>query len=372
MLTQNCRRRLALQCCGSSLFLKNRFGAGYQLICTRAIGAPASGSTGTVVEELLREFVSDAKLLTDVGAEMTFQLPAEESAAFPPMLRRLDERMGSLGIEHYGVSQVTMEEVFLKVGQSVAGSSSGIGHSAGGESIESGVTIDGGAIGNIIEMSPLQVFARHFEALLKKRMRYGKRDKCTLFCSTVMPAMLLCFCLYLLDGARDTSMPEVALDSTQFSEYGDRPDLTYNRTEGRLQQSVWGADMEAHAVSLDAPPAEFFGTRYTDGLKCTCEEPNVPSTLSAVMSIQGTALPFTCTAGTSWYSNSEDDDGQGRRQLRGGRGGGGSRGPPYRGKHSRHHAALCIRTILFGAVHPLWSNVLPASRCALVCRRTRW
>eukprot|EP01049_Picozoa_sp_SAG25_P019429 SAG25_NODE_6106_length_587_cov_1.793033_1_plen_155_part_10 len=111
-----------LQCCGSSLFLKNRYGAGYRLICTRKMEADADSAH---VEALLKNSVPEVQLLTDVGAEMTFQLPSEASAQFAPMLRALDSQMNALGVENYGLSQVTMEEVFLKVGQSAAAAEAG-------------------------------------------------------------------------------------------------------------------------------------------------------------------------------------------------------------------------------------------------------
>ena len=100
-----------LQCCGSSLFLKNRYGAGYRLICTRQMDARCDA---TAIEALLRRHVPEVKMLTDVGAEMTFQLPTDRSSAFPAMMRQLDEQVHVLGVQEYGVSQVRLAFLYSR------------------------------------------------------------------------------------------------------------------------------------------------------------------------------------------------------------------------------------------------------------------
>jgi hypothetical protein len=46
---------------------------------------------------------------------MVFQLPLAASKSFKPMLEGMDERMAALGVETYGLSVTTLEEVFIKV-----------------------------------------------------------------------------------------------------------------------------------------------------------------------------------------------------------------------------------------------------------------
>ena len=59
--------------------------------------------------------VPGARLLSDVGAELSFQLPMQESASFPGMLAKLDDALPRAGFLSYGIGVTTMEEVFLKV-----------------------------------------------------------------------------------------------------------------------------------------------------------------------------------------------------------------------------------------------------------------
>ena len=54
-------------------------------------------------------------MLSDVGAELSFQLPLTASAQFPELFARLEADSERLGIETYGISVTTLEEVFMKV-----------------------------------------------------------------------------------------------------------------------------------------------------------------------------------------------------------------------------------------------------------------
>ncbi|KAI9984335.1 hypothetical protein PInf_005683 [Phytophthora infestans] len=103
-----------LRCAGSSLFLKNRFGAGYNLTLIKT----ADGSCDPQqVELFLKRFVPGVKCLSSSGSELAFQLPAASSDAFPSMLEQLDAETSTLGVQQYGISVTTLEEVFLRISQ---------------------------------------------------------------------------------------------------------------------------------------------------------------------------------------------------------------------------------------------------------------
>ena len=69
------------------------------------------------MEQLVKSFVPKAEQVTDVGAELSFILPASSAPSFPDLFSRLDMDKAPLGIEGFGVSVTTMEEVFMKVGE---------------------------------------------------------------------------------------------------------------------------------------------------------------------------------------------------------------------------------------------------------------
>ena len=67
--------------------------------------------------QLVKSFVPEAEQVTDVGAELSFILPSSSTPMFPSLFDRLESDKVGLGIESFGVSVTTMEEVFAKVGE---------------------------------------------------------------------------------------------------------------------------------------------------------------------------------------------------------------------------------------------------------------
>ena len=78
-----------LCCCGSSLFLKNNFGVGYNMTIEKR---NALTFNSTAMRDVVASHVPQASLLTDVGTEMTFQLPFAASENFQEMFRNLDDK----------------------------------------------------------------------------------------------------------------------------------------------------------------------------------------------------------------------------------------------------------------------------------------
>ena len=74
-----------LRCLGSSRFLKEQYGVGYHLTMVKQDGCSASA-----LKNLVRDHVPEAKVLSDVGAEFSMQLPFTASAAFPDLFDKLD------------------------------------------------------------------------------------------------------------------------------------------------------------------------------------------------------------------------------------------------------------------------------------------
>lgn len=103
-----------LICCGSSLYLKNQYGVGYSLTLEKkdATNFDSDAMSRVIVDRV------QAILLTDVGTEMTWQLPFSASEAFPSLFQYLDDNLDQLGLQSYGVSVTTLEEVFIKITRS--------------------------------------------------------------------------------------------------------------------------------------------------------------------------------------------------------------------------------------------------------------
>ncbi|KYR01293.1 ABC transporter A family protein [Tieghemostelium lacteum] len=102
-----------LRCDGSSLFLKNRFGAGYLL----TISKTNSTVDTKPIEAFICQYITEAAVLSNAATEISFRLPSSSIAKFSNMFHELDMKKNELYILHYGISVTTIEEVFLSIGE---------------------------------------------------------------------------------------------------------------------------------------------------------------------------------------------------------------------------------------------------------------
>ncbi|XP_047474330.1 phospholipid-transporting ATPase ABCA3-like [Penaeus chinensis] len=105
-----------LRCCGSSLFLKNKFGLGYHLTLVVSDDCDTNN-----VQNIVQSVSSNAQLMRHYGKEMSFLLPSDSTESFPTLFLNLDTHMnaeeGNSAIEGYGISMTTLEEVFLTLSE---------------------------------------------------------------------------------------------------------------------------------------------------------------------------------------------------------------------------------------------------------------
>ncbi|ETP27139.1 hypothetical protein F441_00314 [Phytophthora nicotianae CJ01A1] len=187
-----------LCCAGSSLFLKNRYGAGYNLTMIKAPGCDVEA-----VGAFLRNFVPEAKCLSNFGSEVVFQLPSTSSGVFSTMLQVLDDEKHNLRVIQYGVSVTTLEEVFLRISQDREEEAAmGVG-ACGVETVDqirktsatsanSRGTLAGPNWTPISsESTNRATFWSQYSALLTKRLRIAKRDKKNLLNAVCIPLLFL-------------------------------------------------------------------------------------------------------------------------------------------------------------------------------------
>ncbi|XP_075384229.1 phospholipid-transporting ATPase ABCA3-like [Tenrec ecaudatus] len=100
-----------LQCCGSSMFLRQKYGIGYNMV---VVQEPHS-KEATQITSLIYNYVPNAILQSHVGSELSFILPKDYANRFADLFNELKNQQLRLGIASYGASFATMEEVFLRV-----------------------------------------------------------------------------------------------------------------------------------------------------------------------------------------------------------------------------------------------------------------
>jgi ATP-binding cassette subfamily A (ABC1) protein 3 len=107
-----------LKCCGSPLFLKSKYGSGYTLTLTKNLQKDEEFSTenfsSTNIINLVKSYIPDCKVYSDINSEISFILPRERSNAFSELFSVLEKQKAKLEILNIGISITTVEDVFLK------------------------------------------------------------------------------------------------------------------------------------------------------------------------------------------------------------------------------------------------------------------
>ena len=111
-----------LQCSGTSLFLKRQFGKGYFLTVTKDKQQPR-GTTASAdrmfdinaITKFIVSYIPGSKLHENFETELTFLLPssARLTGEFTNLFENLEKSMSNFGIKNYGISDTTLEEVFI-------------------------------------------------------------------------------------------------------------------------------------------------------------------------------------------------------------------------------------------------------------------
>uniref|UniRef100_H2SHG4 P-type phospholipid transporter n=1 Tax=Takifugu rubripes TaxID=31033 RepID=H2SHG4_TAKRU len=133
-----------LCCCGSPLYLKSHLGSGYYLTVVKREGlnhsTPSSTSISTSIStnnessmsedtglgseestllSLAQHHIPGARLVEESRREVVINLPqmAAKDSSLGVFLSELDQRLTELGISSYGLSDSTLEEIFLRVAE---------------------------------------------------------------------------------------------------------------------------------------------------------------------------------------------------------------------------------------------------------------
>lgn len=84
-------------------------GAGYHLVMVKDNTCDVSKVTALVTGH-----VPSAKLESEISAELSYLLPFDQSKRFADLFSDVEQKKSSLGIQSFGTTATTMEEVFLK------------------------------------------------------------------------------------------------------------------------------------------------------------------------------------------------------------------------------------------------------------------
>ncbi|KAG9351082.1 hypothetical protein JZ751_024972, partial [Albula glossodonta] len=222
-----------LHCCGSPLFLKNCLGAGFYLtlvrrmtdqqrragketecdcdsecsckcsICTKykeevqaqpsAPDRQMDGDLDSIIT-LIHHHVPEAQLIETIGQELTFLLPNKDfkHRAYASLFRELEETLADIGLSSFGVSDTSLEEIFLKItsdGEATNGAKTPDADEAPRVSCHRSPRLSDGRDGKgSWQVRGLRLVMKQFFALLIKRLHHAMRSHKDFLAQIVLPA----------------------------------------------------------------------------------------------------------------------------------------------------------------------------------------
>ncbi|XP_071759857.2 retinal-specific phospholipid-transporting ATPase ABCA4 isoform X1 [Centroberyx gerrardi] len=231
-----------LHCCGSPLFLKNCFGVGFYLtlvrrmrdirkrendcdcasdcdcacsICTKYkdqsqyqsqhLDRALDGDVDSITS-LIHHHVPEAKLIEMIGQELTYLLPNKgfKHRAYASLFRELEETLADMGLSSFGISDTSLEEIFIKVTAEGEAANNATTpeqwmlqqRKNGSQEPNEGMQANGGAHGasdssagrGSRQVKGVSLILKQFHALLVKRLHHATRSHKDFLAQIVLPA----------------------------------------------------------------------------------------------------------------------------------------------------------------------------------------
>ncbi|XP_069010699.1 uncharacterized protein abca12 [Embiotoca jacksoni] len=123
--------RGGLKCCGSPFHLKDKLGQGYKLTLTKKmLKSESERIDNAELKAFIQAHVPEARLKEAQGGDLIYSLPpfsSSNASSYRSLLTALDSNLDDLQLGGYGISDTTLEEVFLQLthGSTEAGAEDG-------------------------------------------------------------------------------------------------------------------------------------------------------------------------------------------------------------------------------------------------------
>lgn len=213
-----------LKCCGTSFFLKKRFGTGYRLVCVKNEDCETNNVTN-----ILREYIPGIQVQEDIASELAYALPDEYVDRFETLFQKLEEKQESLKLGSFGVSLTTLEEVFLKVGSDSNIDKAGNISQQNGQSNGNGndiMNINNELIINDIEATNHEIVPvmrgfglriNQWEAMFKKRYYCWIRSWILFFLQNLIPVTFIVISVFVVRMMADNNtLPDLDISLERY------------------------------------------------------------------------------------------------------------------------------------------------------------
>ncbi|XP_009581458.1 PREDICTED: ATP-binding cassette sub-family A member 12 [Fulmarus glacialis] len=245
-----------LKCCGSPFYLKETFGDGYHLTLTKKKNMIEECDT-TAVTSLIQSHLPEAYLKEDIGGELVYVLPpfkSTVSGAYQALLRALDTSLSDLHLGCYGISNTTVEEVFLnltkelvkdqqedaELPQQLPGASGQIGSDEMSMSTDTFTERDDQLLIRSKSLQGLPLLLKKTSALFTKRFHHTRRDVRGFIAQVILPVLFVMAAMGLGTlRTKETEYPELILSPSLYGT-SDQADFfgNFNETTDALVASM--------------------------------------------------------------------------------------------------------------------------------------
>ncbi|XP_075723982.1 phospholipid-transporting ATPase ABCA3 [Rhipicephalus microplus] len=179
-----------IRCCGSSQFLKHRFGTGYQLDISKRL----KRCDVQAIIMVVKTFVPTVQLVNESAGVLRLSLGVTSSEGFVDMFKVLERFRDKLGIAEMTVSVTTMEDVYLRISDEMMDDQSESGTPGAAKVPVDLKALRANCEGCVWRKSLL----RSLVALLHKRFQFTRHQWVLPVLGIFAPALLL-----MLQGYRD-------------------------------------------------------------------------------------------------------------------------------------------------------------------------
>ncbi|KAL4454193.1 hypothetical protein ABPG74_012150 [Tetrahymena malaccensis] len=279
-----------IKCIGSNVFLKDSYGAGYNFTFVKE----ENNSPSQPIIELMKKYIPDCEIISDVSAEVAFQVPKKHVPVFQELFATIEKDKKRLMIRSYGVSNTTLEQVFLKVASMNENHFILEKKQSNVKEQQSHVDFD---FNKERIKGKLNIFKTHLWALMVKRFRYFKRDSRSFVCELLLPIIMILIGFLASTTAAFNDWPNLQLTLDQYNDFNQiYIGGQMNNVQNYLQKYQNSENIISSSPTVQDFNNELFEKKTTDlkiGLFVTSNLPTDYQYYSFVNSINPNMAPIS-------------------------------------------------------------------------------
>ncbi|CAG09257.1 unnamed protein product, partial [Tetraodon nigroviridis] len=265
--------RGGLKCCGSPFYLKDKLGQGYKLTLTKKMpDQQAENMDGADLKSFIQAHVPEARLKEAQRGDLVYSLPpfsSSNASSYRSLLTALDANLDDLHLGGYGISDTTLEEVFLQLTQDsrdetrdgLLSISESVSDSGSIDSVPSDLRDSVSNFGDKISLtgsstvSGMALAWQQMTAILIKRFHHSRRDWKGLIAQILLPVLFVLCAMGLGSIKKDLQhYPELELSPALYNFHPGYSFFSFDPPYTKVPSSqivynVTGIDVEDYLVS---------------------------------------------------------------------------------------------------------------------------